>query len=128
MTSTVPRADLLSVELGAGDLAAVKTFYTAAFGWSWTDYGPTYAAARVNGIEVGVNTEVTPCTEHVPGAQSAAGTLLLLETDDLHATRTVVREHGAEVVTEPFDFPGGSRFHFRDPGGNVLGVYVTASA
>jgi predicted enzyme related to lactoylglutathione lyase len=28
------------------------------------------------------------------------------------------------VITRPiFSFPGGRRFHFRDPGGNELGVY-----
>ena len=31
------------VELPAGDLAATKSFYASAFGWGFTDYGPTYA-------------------------------------------------------------------------------------
>jgi uncharacterized protein len=31
------------VELPGGDLAATKTFYASAFGWGFTDYGPTYA-------------------------------------------------------------------------------------
>ena len=32
------------VELPGGDLGAVKAFYGAAFGWSFVDYGPEYAA------------------------------------------------------------------------------------
>ncbi len=27
------------------------------------------------------------------------------------------------MVEGPFDYPGGRRFHFRDPSGNVLGVF-----
>jgi predicted enzyme related to lactoylglutathione lyase len=34
-----------------------------------------------------------------------------------------VRSAGGEVVEGPFDYPGGRRFHFRDPSGNVLGVF-----
>jgi uncharacterized protein len=34
-----------------------------------------------------------------------------------------VERAGGEVVEGPFDYPGGRRFHFRDPSGNVLGVF-----
>jgi predicted enzyme related to lactoylglutathione lyase len=29
-------------ELPSSDLTAAKTFYSAAFGWTFTDYGPVY--------------------------------------------------------------------------------------
>ena len=33
-------------------------------------------------------------------------------------------EYGSIRRTEPiFEFPGGRRFHFADPGGNVLAVW-----
>ena len=32
------------VEFPAGNIAGVKDFYAAAFGWAFTDYGPDYAA------------------------------------------------------------------------------------
>ena len=32
------------VELPGGDLIATKRFYEQAFGWAFTDYGPSYAA------------------------------------------------------------------------------------
>ena len=32
------------VELPGGELPATKAFYASAFGWAFTDYGPTYAA------------------------------------------------------------------------------------
>ena len=32
------------LELSGGDVPASKAFYAAAFGWTFQDYGPTYAA------------------------------------------------------------------------------------
>ncbi|HXD84880.1 MAG TPA: hypothetical protein VN641_00190 [Urbifossiella sp.] len=39
---------------------------------------------------------------------------------DLEATLTAVTAAGAPIIKLIFSFPGGRRFHFRDPGGNVL--------
>jgi predicted enzyme related to lactoylglutathione lyase len=33
------------IELPGGDLAATKSFYASAFGWGFTDYGPSKAGA-----------------------------------------------------------------------------------
>ena len=41
------------VEITVRDLAAAKAFYTAAFGWELTDYGPTYAGIVGAGKEAG---------------------------------------------------------------------------
>jgi predicted enzyme related to lactoylglutathione lyase len=34
-----------------------------------------------------------------------------------------VAESGGKIVREIFEFPGGKRFHFADPNGNVLAVW-----
>ena len=52
------------------------------------------------------------------------GPLVLLYSSDLEASVRAVRDAGGEVVEEPYDFPGGRRFHFRDPSGNELGVWA----
>jgi uncharacterized protein len=31
---------------------------------------------------------------------------------------------GGVITLDPFDFPGGRRFHFREPGGNELAVWM----
>jgi len=36
-----------------------------------------------------------------------------------------VEAAGGRVVQPIFSFPGGRRFHFADPAGNVLGVWTT---
>jgi len=41
------------VEFPGTDLAAVKAFYGAAFGWTFTDYGPDYVAFEGEGTDGG---------------------------------------------------------------------------
>ena len=56
-----------------------------------------------------------------PGAGS--GTLAVLFAVDLADTEARVRRAGGTIVTPPFSFPGGRRFHFTDPSGNELAVW-----
>lgn len=116
-------AEIDYLELPAGDLAATKDFYTAVFGWEWTDYGPTYAASTSGTVEVALNAEASAVPAHDPGSENASGPFVLLRTDDLTAVRDAVVAAGGTVLTEPYPYPGGSRFHLQDPSGNVLGVY-----
>lgn len=104
------------VEFAAKDLNAVKKFYGAAFGWEFRDWGPDYVSFSGSGLEGGVRGGETP----VPGS-----TLVILYADDLEAAERRVVEAGGEIV-ERHEFPGGRRFHFRDPAGNVLAVWTVA--
>ncbi|MDN5916039.1 MAG: VOC family protein [Pseudonocardia sp.] len=107
------------VEITAPDLATAKRFYTAAFGWEFTDYGPGYAGIR--GLRDGAATEVGGLAQGEP--PTAAGPLVLLYSTDLDGTVAAVRAAGGEILREPYAFPGGRRFHFSDPGGTELGVW-----
>ena len=104
------------IEFSVTDIAQAKRFYAAAFDWTFNDYGPTYAGIQGDGREVGGVTQV----DHV----ERGGPLVVLYSSDLDATLARVIGAGAEVVKEPFDFPGGRRFHFRDPSGNELAVWA----
>ncbi len=107
------------VELKASDVAAMKDFYGAAFGWTFVDYGPDYASFEGAGLDGGF--------ERVDGARAGGGTLVILYSDDLEASRKAVTDAGGVISTEPFDFPGGRRFHFTDPAGNELAVWTKAA-
>ena len=102
------------VELPAGNLAATKSFYAEAFGWGFTDYGPTYAGFENAGLDGGLAAGDAAMTT-VP--------LVILKTDDLEDAVARVQAAGGTVTAPIFDFPGGRRFHFRDPAGNELGVW-----
>ena len=49
--------------------------------------------------------------------------LVILKTDDLEDALSRVEAAGGVVTVPIFEFPGGRRFHFRDPAGNELGVW-----
>ena len=57
-------------------------------------------------------------------APSRGGPLVILYSKDLDATLNKVREAGGRIAKEPFEFPGGRRFHFEDPSGNELAVWA----
>ena len=50
-------------------------------------------------------------------------TLAYMDRAALDETLAGVREAGGVITVEPFDFPGGRRFHFRDTEGNELAVW-----
>ncbi len=104
-------------------MTSTKAFYTEVFGWSWIDYGPTYSAANLSNFEVGLSTDAASAELPAADDQSGVGPLVLFQTEDLDALIASVEAAGGTIVTQTFDFPGGSRFHFRDPSNNVLGIY-----
>ncbi len=108
------------VEIEVGDLDASRAFYAAAFGWQFNDYGPEYAGIRapsgdgeVGGLNAGGGA----------GPSGDGQVLVQLWSDDLDASLEAVEAAGGEVVVPIFGFPGGRRFHFREPSGAVLGVW-----
>lgn len=104
------------IEFTVLDMAESQRFYQAAFGWQFNDYAPTYAGIRKQGGgEVGGLRQDDTVT---PG-----GPLVVLYSADLEATLEHVKAAGGKITTEPFDFPGGRRFHFHDPSGNELAVW-----
>jgi len=102
------------VELPAGDLGATKSFYASAFGWGFTDYGPTYAGFEDAGLDGGLA---------AGDAVAATVPLVILKAEDLEGALARVEAAGGEITAPIFEFPGGRRFHFRDPAGNELGVW-----
>lgn len=104
------------IEFTVHDIVAAKEFYTVAFGWRFTDYGPEYAGIQGPEGEVGGLRQ----DAEIP----RGGPLVVLYSADLAASLEAVRSAGAQVVREPFSFPGGRRFHFLDPSGNELAVWA----
>jgi len=102
------------VEFPAAGLGPLKAFYGKAFGWTFTDYGPTYAAPDNAGLDGGFQAE----PEEAP-----AKPLIILYSDDLDSSLHAVAGAGGVITRPVFDFPGGRRFHFTDPSGNELAVW-----
>ncbi|MBP9668761.1 MAG: VOC family protein [Candidatus Pacebacteria bacterium] len=101
------------IEFLAKDLAVVKKFYSDSFGWQWTDFGTRYSAFAGECVEGGFE-----IGDPVPGT-----TLPILYSDNLEASLQSVQRAGGTITQGIFSFPGGKRFHFSDPSGNILAVW-----
>lgn len=108
-------ARLNYVELPATNVAGSKAFFEKAFGWSLTAFGPEYAATIGAGCDIGLNGHVDDFTK---------APLAAIETDDLEAALAAVEAAGGLVTRPIFAFPGGRRFHFSEPSGNEMAVFI----
>lgn len=104
------------IEFQVTDMQAAKAFYAAAFGWTFTDYGPAYAGVQdPKGGEIGGFAVAETVT--------AGGPLVVLRSHDLEASLGAVTQAGGQITREIFEFPGGRRFELVDPSGNALAVW-----
>jgi hypothetical protein len=107
----IAMARLNYVELPVTDVGAARTFYEAAFGWSMTAFGPTYAATLTGDTDIGLQAD---------SSEASKAPLPVIDVDDLEAALAAVEQAGGRIVRPIFAFPGGRRFHFLDPAGNEL--------
>ncbi len=102
------------LELGVDDVAAAKKFYGDAFGWTFQDFGPTYASFGNADLDGGFNGEAP---------EQAGRPLIILYAENLEASVERVKRAGGRIAKPVFSFPGGRRFHFVDPAGNELAIW-----
>lgn len=100
------------LEFGTSDMESTKAFYIKAFGFQFVDYGPQYQGVNGETLEIGFH-----------GDGDTKAPLVGFQTNDIAKAADSVKEAGGTIVREIYEFPGGRRFHFRDPGGNELLVY-----
>lgn len=103
-----------NIEFNVSDIARSKAFYGSVFGWTFTDFGPTYTEFGDGRLTGGFTTGE---------AVRPGGPLVILYADDLSATQERIEAAGASITRPVFAFPGGRRFHFRDPDGYELAVW-----
>lgn len=117
----MPRHEKIDyVEYPSRDIEGTRRFFAQAFGWTFEDYGPDYIAFADQGLDGGFfRSELSSSTE-------TGSALLVFYSADLEGTLNKVEAAGGTVVRPIFDFPGGRRFHFTEPGGNELAVWSEA--
>jgi uncharacterized protein len=106
------------IEFASPNIGASRAFFEKAFDWTFTDYGPAYVGFNEAGIDGGIAAAEAP----------AGPPLVILYADDLDAAEAAMLSAGGVLVVPQYDFPGGRRFHFREPGGNVLAVWSKRKA
>src|SRR5204863_6077169 len=105
------------LELPATDVEASAAFYEGVFGWNIRQRGDGSTAfddttGQVSGAWL---TGRPPATE--------PGVLFYVMVDNAVATVDAVTEHGGEIVQPIGLDPGEITARFRDPGGNIVGIY-----
>ena len=105
------------VELPVADTARAKHFYGSAFAWTFGDFGPSYAATTTGDPDIGFQADP---------AERTANVLPVIDVENIAIALAAVQAAGGEITAPVFGFPGGQRFHFRDPDGHELAVTQTA--
>ncbi|MDH5927245.1 glyoxalase [Vibrio lentus] len=105
------------IEFAARDITATKTFFSQVFDWVFEDYGPEYSAFEAKGLMGGFYS-----ADLASNAESGAA-LMVFYSQDLEQTERDVIDAGGQINREIFSFPGGRRFHFKEPSGNEMAVW-----
>ena len=121
MPPTVTNGKVCYIEMPAADVRRSADFYTKVFGWR--------VRTRGDGSTAFDDTTGEVSGTWVVGrpASSAPGLLVYIMVDDVAATIDDVIAHGG-VLVQPVgaDAPEITA-RFRDPGGNVIGLYQDRS-
>jgi len=105
------------IEFHSKDLEATKAFFSKAFSWEFTDYGPDYCDFKGQGIDGGFFRSDT-----IAVASNGAPHVIFF-SKQLEDTQATIEAANGVICREIQSFPGGRRFHFIEPGGNELGVW-----
>lgn len=106
------------VEFPARDIEETKKFFSKAFNWQFVDYGSEYTAFSDQGLDGGFyKSDLSASTE-------TGSALIVFFSKDLEATQIKVEASGGEIIKPIFSFPGGRRFHFKDPSDNEFAVWT----
>jgi hypothetical protein len=123
---TISPGDWCHVEL-LGDREESKRFYGAVFGWRFEDIpGADYTMITTSedGILSGFG-GLAQATGLLPAVPN--GIVPYIRPDDFDATLAAIREAGGDVLIPKTDVLGYGWFaHFRDPAGNVVGLWEDA--
>jgi len=105
------------VELPSQDLEATKVFFSQVFDWKFKDYGSDYTAFSNQGLDGGFyRSDLTSDTTN-------GAALIVFYSKDLSATLNKIEQAGGHISKAIFEFPGGRRFHFKDPTDNEFAVW-----
>ena len=117
MTPTLGNGKICYVEMPTSDIQRSVEFYEKVFGWQTRKRGDG-AIAFDDGVGQVSGTWVT---NRPPSA--TPGLLIYIMVDDVAATIESVIAHGGELVQPVGADAPEITARFRDPGGNVLGLY-----
>jgi predicted enzyme related to lactoylglutathione lyase len=106
------------VEIAATDIDTTRAFLEQLFGWQFQEWGPDYYSFNDGRLDGGLRRAEEPLP--------AGGVLLVFYSQNLERDYERVKELGATISQEIFEFPGGRRFHFVEPAGTEFAIWASA--
>jgi uncharacterized protein len=107
-------------EIPADDVSRAQAFYGGVFGYTFEKWDDDNFMLFTGGTG-GINGDI-----HKRGAIAHA--TITITVDDIEASLTAVESAGGERVGKVESMDGKGRYaYFRDPQGNVIGVYETTA-
>lgn len=103
------------LEFTSPQMEKTQAFFTDAFGWTYIDYGPNYKDIQGAGLSGSVE------------RGELRAPLPVVRVDDLDAMLARVKAAGGVITKEIFEFPGGRRFQFTEPGGTEMAVWTVTA-
>lgn len=107
--------EITMIEFPTTSMSETSEFLATVCGWEPTVYGQSYTNLTGGGIDVGLQGDAD---------EQSPTPLLAIRVVDLDEALQRVEAAGGVLTFGPFDFPGGRRFHFREPGGNEMAMWV----
>ena len=116
MPPTPGNGKICYIEMPAADIAASARFYQRIFGWSIRKRGDGSTAFDDTAGQVS-GSWVLGRPQHVPGL------MMYIMVDDAEATLGAIVAGGGEIVQPIGGDSPEITARFRDPGGNIVGIY-----
>jgi len=122
MAPTAKNGKVCYIEMPTTDVARSADFYAKVFGWN--------VRRRGDGVTAFDDTTGQVSGAWRPGrpASDQPGLLIYIMVDSVAAACDTVVANGGQIVQPVGGDPGELTARFRDPGGNVLGLYQEPSA
>jgi len=117
MAYTSKHGKICYIELPATDAQKSADFYRDIFGWTIRDRGDGAIAFDDSIGEVSGSFDLDKKAVQHPGF------IISIMVDDIRATIDRITAYGSEIVNPLGFHPTELIAHFRDPGGNLLGLY-----
>jgi uncharacterized protein len=117
MAPTMKNGKICYIEMPATDIAKSAEFYKKVFGWNVRTRGDGSTAFDDGVGEV----SGTWVKGRPPAAQP--GFMIYVMVDSVEKTIEAIRAAGGEIVQPIGGDPGEITARFKDPGGNVVGLY-----
>lgn len=117
--------DWCHIDVVSGDRGRAQRFYGDVFGWQFEDYGEALGYTNVKTSENGIESGIGGLAQSVGARPPAAtGVIPYILAPDMDATLAAVEKAGGSIEIPRTDVFGYGEFaHFRDPDGNLIGLW-----